>query len=159
MPPTINAFLPGEWVLIAEKQHLQSVLALYRNGSAILEELTPRIGERLRIVDYSFPHGGGVRYKLSGVNLDVWQECLLDSEICEDDESRLRASRIYNVRSLTEEGETFVVIENKIGHTFAQLRRLNHTYAVADIAEIASLRSRIAFEIRFNFEGDYATKR
>lgn len=159
MPPTINAFLPGEWVIIADKQHLQSVLALYRNGSAILEELIPRIGERLRIVGCSFPHGAGVLYKLSGVNLEVWQECLIDSAICDDDESRLRASSIYNVRSITDEGEAFVVIEDKSGRTFARLRRLNHTYAVSDITEIAALRSRIAFEIRFNFDGDYANTR
>ena len=159
MPPTINAFLPNEWVIVADKQHLQNVLARYRNGSAILEELIPHIGERLRIVSCSFPHGAGVLYKLSGVNMEVWQECLIDSAICDDDGARLRASAIYKVRSITEAGETFVVIEDKGGRAFAKLRRLNHTYAVSDIAEIASLRSRIAFEIRFNFDGDYANTR
>lgn len=159
MLPTCNAFLPGEWVQIANHQHLKAALALYRNGPAILEELAPKIGERVRIVGYSFPHGAGVLYELSGVNIEVWQECLVDWTIREDDESGVRASTIYNARSITEAAETFVVIEDKMGTVFAKLWRANPANIVSEITEIASLRSRVAFEARFHFDGDYTNKR
>jgi len=159
MPPTCNAFLPGEWVQIADEQRLKSVLALYRNGPAILEELLPKTKQRARITGYSFPHGAGVLYELSGIGLEVWQECLVDWTIREDDESGVRASNIYAARSVTEAGETFVLIEDKAGHAFAKLWRANPANALSEIMEIASLRSRAAFEARFHFDGDYTNTR
>jgi hypothetical protein len=59
MPPHINAFLPGELAQIADVQHLKTVLALYRNGPAILDELTPKVGDQVRILGFSFLHGTG----------------------------------------------------------------------------------------------------
>jgi hypothetical protein len=159
MLPTYNAFLPGEWVEIATAQDLECALAHYRNGPTILTELLARVGERVRIVGYSFPHGAGVLYELSGVALEVWQECLVDWTIREDDESGVRASTVYSARPITEAGEAFVVIEDKRGRAFAKLWRANPAQAVSEIMEVASLRSRGAFEGRFHFEGDYANRR
>lgn len=158
MYPTCNAFVPGEWVQIADEEHLRSVLALYRNGAALLEKLLPRIGERVQIVGCSFPHGAGVLYNLSGIDLEVWQECLIDWAIREDDESGVRASNIYSARAITQTSEAFVVIEDSSGRVFAKFRRVNAANAVTEIAEVASLRSRAAFEARFHFEGDYTKK-
>jgi hypothetical protein len=159
MPPCINAFLPGESAQIADEQHLKTVLAVYRNGPAILKELTPKIGERVRILDVSFPHVAGVLYSLSGISLAVWQECLIDDAICDDDTSRIRASCVYTAQTITEAGESFVVIQDKTGRPFAKFWRVNPANAISEITEIASLRSRGAFEMRFHFDGDYENKR
>jgi hypothetical protein len=159
MPPICNAFLPGESVQVAGEQQLRSALALYRNGPTLLEELLPVVGKNFKILSCSFPHVAGVRYELSGLKNEVWQECLLDGAICEDDETRVRASAVYTARTITEAGRTLVVIEDNKHHIFAKFWRLHPENAVAEITEIASLRSRGAFEVRFWFDGDYERKR
>lgn len=156
MPPVCNAFLPGEWAMIADEDHLKAALAAYRNGPEVLETLRPHIGKRFRIVGCSFPHVAGVLYELSGIEGGVWQECLVDWAIEEEDETRVRASKIYSASTVAEGDETFVVITDRTGKVFAKFRRLSPENAVAEITEIASLRSRAPFEARFGFDGDYS---
>jgi len=73
------AFLPGDWVQSADQNRLSSVLRSHPEGSAILEKLQPRVGERFRVIGYRRPPGGGVLYELGGIGGPFGEECLLAS--------------------------------------------------------------------------------
>ncbi len=159
MPDHCNAFVPGEWAQIADESHLVSVLKRYRNGQEVFDRVRPKIGQRLRITGYSFPHGAGVLYELQGIDGPVWEECLVDWTIREDDEADTAAAKIYTIRAVEEGGETYVAIEDKRGRVFSKIWRACPESAVTEISEIAAMRGRGAFEARFGFDGDYTNKR
>jgi hypothetical protein len=152
MIPFYNAFLPGELAMIADEDHLKAVLAAYRNGVEVLETLRPHIGKQFRIVSCSFPQVCGVHYELSGIEGGIWQECLIDWAIDDEDEGRVLASKIYTASAVFDGDDTFIVITDRTGKVFAKFRRLSPENAIAQITEIASLRNRAAFEARFGFE-------
>ncbi len=73
-----HAFVPGDWVQIADEKHLSSALK-DGEGPAMLASLRPRSGESFRVIGYRHAASGEVLYQLSGVEQEAPEGCLLAS--------------------------------------------------------------------------------
>jgi hypothetical protein len=95
IPDQHLAFMPGDWVQIADEKHLSSVLKDRGEGSAMLESLRTQIGERFRVIGYRRAASGEVLYQLSGVENEVCEGCLLASTSrAEYEAARARSRRL-----------------------------------------------------------------
>jgi len=159
MPDQRNAFLPGEWAMIANEAQMRAALQNYRNREEVIAALRPHVGERIRIVGYGFPHGSGVRYDLQGIDQPVWEECLIDWSIDPDDPPYLAAIQCYEIGIESHDGERYVTIRDKSGKLYSKTWHTNPEHAVEQLTAIAKMRTRIAFESRFGFTADYNNER
>jgi hypothetical protein len=97
IPDQHLAFMPGNWVQIADEKHLSVVLKDCGEGPATLESLRPRIGERFRVIGYRRAASGRVLYQLSGMEDEVCEECLLASTSRAEYEAATARSRRLRV--------------------------------------------------------------
>ena len=155
MPDQRNIFLPGEWAMIADEDRMRTKLAKYRNRDEVIEALRPFIGERIRIVGYSFPHGSGVLYELQGIEQHVWGECLIDWSVAPGDPSYGAASEFYDIQIERDGEEDFVTVRDKAGRLFSKTWHAEPRFMIEEMSEIASARTRPAFEHRYGFSGDH----
>ncbi|MEM7011491.1 MAG: hypothetical protein AAF585_08410 [Verrucomicrobiota bacterium] len=142
-------------VIIADERHMREALSCYRNQEEVISALRPHVGEQLRILHYVFPHGSGVQYGLEGIDVLVWEECLIDWTIQPGHPASCAANEIYNATVETIDGEQFVMIRDKKGRLFSQSWHPEPQVVAEDLNQIATVRVKPAFEHRFGFGGDY----
>ena len=95
IPDQHLAFMPGDWVQIADEKRLSSVLEDRGDGLAMLESLRTQIGGRFRVIGYRRAASGEVLYQLSGVENEVCEGCLLASmSRAEYEAARARSRRL-----------------------------------------------------------------
>ena len=99
IPDQHLAFMPGDWVQIADEKHLSSVLEDRGDGLAMLESLRTQIGGRFRVIGYRRAASGEVLYQLNGVESEVCEGCLLASTSRAEYEAGRARSRRLRVAS------------------------------------------------------------
>jgi hypothetical protein len=154
-----SAFLPGEYVKLRDQNTLNKLQQRHSGDPATLGlhtvlpvNMAAHANKRVCVIGVSYYHFGWALYELHGLP-DHWPEAaILDPSFDKlDSSSSQPANLTYQAVETDDNG--FVCICDMEGRAYCTLRKHDVKRAVEDLNRVATLRSRVSFARRYNFDG------
>lgn len=157
MPAYHSAFQAGEYVRIADIGTLREFQRNWKWHHPLTDDQLVHAGQQVRIASVSYYHGGTTLYEFASLP-GFWHEsCLRDltREPGYDAEAGAPACDYYAIAAERRGGLPVVVVRDPKGREML----VTFQFAPEEVAEamrdVARVRSRISFEIKYGFGGIY----
>ena len=154
-----SAFLPGEHARLQSISHLEQLQQKHTGDPGQLGLHTvvpPNMAEyaerRVLITGRSYYHFGWVLYELDGLPGHWPEAALVDQQMCENADPHVQPANLTYIAVKSDDGK-FVDICTRDGRRFCSFRRHDADASVDDINRVATLRTRVSFSSRYEFDG------
>ncbi|MEK7953794.1 GNAT family N-acetyltransferase [Luteolibacter soli] len=159
MPDDHPAFFAGEYALLASAAVLDDLQERFGAHPMTPPEMSRHAGKRVCIKGVGIYHFGTILYQFDEPEGHWLEEAIVDLSLAEpfDENMHLPAHLIYEATTDSDMGEPGLVSIRRIEDQklFCSLHRLNAGQEAQNINATALIRSKIGFESRYGFHGEY----
>ncbi|MCF6313240.1 MAG: hypothetical protein L3J39_12390 [Verrucomicrobiales bacterium] len=161
MPSEHPAFSAGEFIILADKNTLEELenkcSKVFLLCDVLATHIASHAGQRFFIKKVSMFHMGIPLYELEGIPHHWVEESILDLSLhYSEHEIYSRASDHYHAKANVKSGRGLVQILDTKNQICCSLIKDHAAQTANSINEVAQIRSKMNFETRYGFDGEYS---